>query len=156
MIGPISQGDCYQPLLVIPLQGRKRRVHRTIKICTFVNPLFSSETLFLLVRVLCKSQVAQSSVSKVGCLNDQTLQKVFATFKKRHTYTNNHLKMIVSSFVNTELGTVFTTLHFLHNLQMGPTGVGVACQGQTLQLIRPIRKSRIKGSDVNTAPCSRH
>ncbi len=48
-------------------------------------------------------------------------------------------------------GTIFTTLHFLHNLQMRPISasitqleVGKACQGQTLQLIGPIRNLQRK------------
>jgi len=48
---------------------------------------------------------------------------------------------------NKSPGTVFTTLHFLHNLSMGPLSQSVtlqwakkACQEQTLYLIGFIRK----------------
>jgi hypothetical protein len=49
------------------------------------------------------------------------------------------------------LETIFTTLHFLHNLQMSPISasitqqeVGKACQEQTLKLIGPIRNLQRK------------
>ncbi len=56
-------------------------------------------------------------------------------------------------------GAVVTTLHFLHNIQMGPISSTVcswhdfrALCNVTLELIRPIRKLRSKWSFANTTP----
>ncbi len=57
--------------------------------------------------------------------------------------------------VNTTPGTVFTTLHFLHNLQMGPMSWRRLCRvdrGQTLYFIGPSHKLQIKWRVVNTTP----
>ncbi len=63
------------------------------------------------------------------------------------------------SVVDIAPGAVFTTLHQLQILQMGPISQSVilhltekTCQGQTLYLIGPIRKLKRKGSVVDMAP----
>ncbi len=94
-----------------------------------------------------------------GVLSQKWLGLLCQLLQLTHPCLKNDRKIIVRLFVNTNPGTAFTILYFLHNLQMVPISQivrlhkdGKACKGETPQLIWPICKLQRKLIVVNGLP----